>query len=150
MWPYDTAEADWLADGDEDATRTPVSNDEKAAAQTATVFEMTEMTRTAIPAPANSNTPASRGGILGRMIEGLRSWRARADARETLYGMTDRELRDIGLSRDDIMAVTARRAPAIPASIATGPVHGNAMGAGVMGNALMGLTRGATGWDSAA
>lgn len=149
MWPYDTAEADWLVAGADDSL-SPAAN-EKAAAPTATVVTMTDTARSAtMPAAANCNSPAARGGVLGRVVSRLRAWRARADARESLYGMSDRELRDIGLSRDDIESVTARRAPAIPAAVSTRPVAGTAMGAGVMGSALMGLTRGATGWDSAA
>ncbi|EKV31733.1 hypothetical protein C882_3483 [Caenispirillum salinarum AK4] len=155
MWPYDNAEASWLAAGTPSSNDSTPREDQKAAAETATVTAMTNTTRTAsatssLPAPANCNAPAARGGMVGRLFGRLRAWRARQDARETLYGMSDRELRDIGLSRDDILSVTARRTPAMPAAVATRPVSGTAMGAGVMGNALMGLTRGATGWDHAA
>ncbi|WP_404383991.1 DUF1127 domain-containing protein [Caenispirillum salinarum] len=154
MWPYDNAEASWLAAGTPSSHDSTPREDQKAAAETATVTAMTDTTRTAtaaaLPAPANCNAPAPRGGMMGRLFGRLRAWRARQDARETLYGMSDRELRDIGLCRDDILSVTARRAPALPAAVANRPVSGTAMGAGVMGSALMGLTRGATGWDHAA
>lgn len=151
MWPYDAAEADWLVASAEASSETAANK--KAAAATATVVEMTNIAPTipaAVRTPANCNDPAARGNIFGRIVSRLRAWRIRATTRDTLYGLSDRELRDIGLSRDEIEMVTARHAPAIPAAIATHPVAGSTVNAGVMGSALMGLTRGATGWDSAA
>lgn len=146
MWPHDTAEAEWLAVGVQPHKADTTPKTEKAAALTATVKNMSDI---AIPAPANSNAPTQRGGVLRRIINGLRAWQERLDARDTLHSMSDRELADIGLTRGDIDYVTAKRASTSPVT-APQPVTSASMGAGVMGGALMGLARGATRWDNAA
>lgn len=115
MWPYDAAEADWLVASAEASSETAANK--KAAAATATVVEMTNIAPTipaAVRTPANCNDPAARGNIFGRIVSRLRAWRIRATTRDTLYGLSDRELRDIGLSRDEIEMVTARHAPGHP------------------------------------
>lgn len=135
MWPHDTAEAEWLAVGVQPHKADTTPKTEKAAALTATVKNMSDI---AIPAPANSNAPTQRGGVLRRIINGLRAWQERLDARDTLHSMSDRELADIGLTRGDIDYVTAKRASTSPVT-APQPVTSASMGAGVMGGALMGL-----------
>lgn len=111
MWPHDTAEAEWLAVGVQPHKADTTPKTEKAAALTATVKNMSDI---AIPAPANSNAPTQRGGVLRRIINGLRAWQERLDARDTLHSMSDRELADIGLTRGDIDYVTAKRASTSP------------------------------------
>jgi uncharacterized protein YjiS (DUF1127 family) len=51
---------------------------------------------------------APRGVALARLDAVIRQWRDRAREREALAQMSDRELRDIGLSRTDILGELAK------------------------------------------
>lgn len=94
------------------------------------------------------STPTSssaKTGLLSRFRAALRSRRVAAEARTHLHGLSDRELRDIGLTRDAIdNAVSVRRTGG------SAP-HAANMNGDVMTGAIHGLTRAVTGnWWTAA
>lgn len=46
-----------------------------------------------------------RVGLLGRVLSGLSAWRERRAVSAELAGLNERELNDIGLTRDDLPRV---------------------------------------------
>ncbi|NHF72172.1 DUF1127 domain-containing protein [Paracoccus xiamenensis] len=57
-----------------------------------------------------THAPVETNGFFARVTETVRSWLVRMDTRAQLERLTDRELRDIGLTRADIDAVVNHRA----------------------------------------
>lgn len=131
MWPYDDSEADWLG----------ASAPAVTVPSAATVVSLDTVRSEARKAAASTvEIPAAEAGLVGRLIGRIRSWRDRQDARARLYSMSDRELADIGLTRDAIDYAVGTTETARKPSYDTG----------VLGGAVHGLTRGATNWWQAA
>lgn len=124
MWPYDDSEAEWLG-----ATAPAVK---APSAATVVSLDAARAERAAVEAPADT-------GLVGRLIGRIRSWRDRQDAKSRLYAMNDRELADIGLTRDGIEV-----------AVGTAAANRKSYDTGVLGGAVHGLTRGATNWWQAA
>lgn len=129
MWPYDDSEAEWLG-----ATAPAVQ-----APSAATVVSLEAARSEARKAVAPVTEGTEETGLVGRLLGRLRSWRDRQDARSRLYAMSDRELADIGLTRD-----------AIDVAVGTAETRHASYDTGVLGGAVHGLTRGATNWWQAA
>lgn len=134
MWPYDDSEADWLG------ATAPAVKAPAAATVVSLQSARSEAGRSAVAAAAPvTGGSEDEGGLVGRIIGRIRSWRERQDARSRLYAMSERELADIGLTRDAIdMAVGSADSLQKPTFD------------GVLGGAVHGLTRGATTWWKAA
>lgn len=130
MWPYDDSEAEWLG-----ATAPAV----KAPAAATVVSLESARSEARVPAAALVTEGSEEGGLVGRIIGRIRFWRERQDARARLYAMSERELADIGLTRD-----------AIDMAVGTADSLQKPTFDGVLGGAVHGLTRGATTWWKAA
>lgn len=65
-----------------------------------------ETTRAAHASSGNANR---RPNTINALFGAVRSWNDARLTRKALYGLSDRELEDIGLARGDIEAVVAKR-----------------------------------------
>lgn len=88
MWPYDEQEANWL--------KTRSDYEIVAAARRIRVDALRDLARLGWRKAQTA---------LGPLVAAFAAWQERQRASEQLYGMTDRELSDIGLTRFDIPAV---------------------------------------------